>query len=212
MIALGWASRDAAAPPPFTAVDLPHCAVIAVDAEAAATPRDRLRLQVACARAFPAFLPLRPSDLVTRDEAAARARAEGAGLGARLAHLAGRVQVTISAEWTPLAPAQRTGPGGDGRRWLAARAAAHAALSARRADIASALRAALSARMRGPVEERPHPWGLRIDGLVAASGVEDGLAALAGDLIHLRLGQPARLTVTGPWPVLSFTDPPGRAA
>jgi hypothetical protein len=213
MIALGWTVRDAAAPPLFTAVDLPQCAVIGVAGETAATPRDRLRLQVACARTLHAFLPLRPSDLVTLEEAAARARIEGAGLAARLADLAGRVQVTLSAEWTPSAPEERTAPRDDGgRRWLAARAAAHAALADRQANTASTLRAALSARMRGPVAERPHPRGLQLDGLVDASGVEDGLAALARDLVRLRLGHRAKLTVTGPWPVLSFADLPGRAA
>ena len=207
MIALGWAPGGIAPPPPLAAVDLTQCALIAAAGEAAATPRDRLALQVACARALPSFLPLRPSDTVTLDEAISRSRVEAASIAARLADLAGRVQVTLCADWTASAPARPNVPSaGDGRDWLAARAARHAALADRRTELATVLRAALAARMAGPVQERPRPSGLQLDGLVDAAGVEAGLAALAGDLDCLGLRHPVRLTVTGPWPVLSFSD------
>jgi hypothetical protein len=199
MIALGWTLPGAAPPAPLRTVAMPDCAAVAAGTGEAADAWKRLRLQVMCARALPAFLPLAPRRGAGLEEAIAHARDEGPAIAARLAAVMGRAQITLRAAWDtePLPPVSD-----GGSRWLRARAARRAREEARAAAAAEELRAVLG--QRWPVAIAARDGGVRADALVEAGTAEKALADLARRLAGRAPLAGAKVSLTGPWPAFSF--------
>lgn len=211
MIALGWTARGAVAPSRLKTVDQPHFATVATMERFAATPRDRIRLQVVCARALPTFLPLAPNWRVSLDGALDHACRRGDHISARLQDLRGLVQLSLRVDFRSAARASRHAEGGTGRDWLAARALELRTHEAARIQVSTAVRAILCAWSPGRVKERHDLRGLQIDALVpTAASVE--LGALARDLRRVPGLGDATIVLTGPWPALSFTGTAGAGA
>lgn len=207
MIALGWTAQGMIAPARFTMAGQPHCTTIAVAERDAATPRDRMRLQLDCARTLPAFLPLAPTLRMCLDEACDHGHRHGMSIATRLEALRGRVQISLRVLWPtegqPAPQVEASVP--TGRDWLVARASGWRGTAARRARIAGGVRDALSTWSAGPVSERHDARGLQIDTLVPSRRVSD-LDTLGRALRCAPDLAGAALALSGPWPALSFAS------
>ncbi len=209
MRALGWTLPGEAAPDGLATVDLDTCAVVVAADAAGAQPRDLMRLQIACARHLPAFLPLAPNGVTTLAAALDTGRTRSAAIAARLEALRGLVQVSLRADWSaPSADGYPSRPTATpGRGWLAARAEVRRRNEEQRVRIAASLRAVLAAHATRGLVERNAPTILRLDALMPAEAATpvDGLADALAGRTDLR---DARLVLTGPWPALAFADLP----
>jgi hypothetical protein len=199
MIALGWTIPGADPPAPLQTFGAPGCTVVAASDLDAADARERLRLQVLCARALPAFLPLAAQHRAGVEEALAHARGHGPDVAARLSALTGRAQITVRAAWEAASDRPDTG---DPRGWLRARAARHAREEARAEAVAAELRALLEPRW--PMALATRNAAVQADALVEARAAGAVLAHLAKRLVASPALAGARVSLTGPWPAFSF--------
>lgn len=157
------------------------------------TPRDRLRLQVACAGQLPSFLPFAPvrecdARLVERWLAP---RSEV--VGRWLERFRGRVQVAVLVDVCRPPPPERP------RDWLRQRAET----ARHRRDAVNAL--ARQAAMLGAIGAVVAADAGRLDLLCDRAGLE-GLVAGLKEAGWVSSGAQARAHVTGPWPVFAFAS------
>jgi hypothetical protein len=202
MIALGWTFPGAEAPHPLRTVSAAGCAAVLAEEALAVAPRERLRLQVRCARSLPAFLPIAIRERAGLHDALDHAARAGPIIVARLAALAGLSQITLRAEWRQRAPPVPAGPG-----WLRARATRRAEDHARRAALAGELRMVLAQWAEAPVVVGRIGAGVLVHALVAAENAETTLVAVAEVLSTRPALRGLQLAVTGPWPVSAFVAP-----
>lgn len=200
MIALGWTEANVTPPPPTLGIVRPEVTLVAVAAETAPDPRARLRLQIACALACPAFLPLAPLATASVEAASAWLEDHRAEVSRGLARLRAQVQITLA-----LRPETAVDVPAEGS-WLRARAARAAGAVARRQAAQSALDAALSPLGVDARRLRTQGAGFAVDLLVPRTGAEATMAALEATL---RTATPEALrgwssVVAGPFPAFGF--------
>jgi hypothetical protein len=204
VIALGWTVPDHEVAPPFETAAALSCAAVWTTGDRAASPLDRLRLQVLCARTLPSFLPLAAHHPARLEDALDMARRDGRRIAARLSALSGLVQLVARAEWA--APAPRSTDARGGRAWLRDRAARSAADAAGRAAVSEAFRAAFEPWARAPVVLSSARGGIQAAALVDARAADPAMAAVADELAARSSRSAGRLSVTGPWPAYSFCE------
>ena len=203
MIALGWTPRGAAVPEIVTRIDLPGCAVVAVAVEDAASPAERLRLQVACLRRAETFLPVRPGSRLGLGDAVALGRRHGADLANRLADLRGLAQVSVRTAWVTRRTPDENASGG-GRAWLAARAKLRSEEEAVRRMIAEDLGRIVAACTQHSRLEEPRQTAVQVAALCPLNEVDRTLGAIERRLGRSRWPVATDVALTGPWPPLAF--------
>jgi Gas vesicle synthesis protein GvpL/GvpF len=176
-------------------------AIVGVAAGAVTASEEALRAQHALvgrlARRFDALLPVRFGAIFTESDLRARLEADQEDLRDRLAHVRGRVQMTVrvhAASHRSSLPRHATGT-----EYLGARRESTRALERMAAQIRTAV-------ARFVDDERVDPGRGDLLGsvyhLIKVTDVERYQTALADAARSLA---PARLTITGPWPVFAFS-------
>lgn len=197
MIALG-VTPSCFVPPPCLPLRCGRFQLLCAPAAQAGTPRDRMRLHLACADHLLTLLPFAPALETGSDMALSWGIARSDGIEAALLRLAGARQLSLDLRAAPDRPGQAAAGGAD---WLKRRAAAMrqrtAALEALRRGVEDAC-AGIALRDR-----RAHPRqdGLRLHLLFDRAAVPAALEALRQGLRPL---PGCTLTVTGPWPPYDF--------
>ncbi|MBF9029982.1 hypothetical protein HKCCE3408_06220 [Rhodobacterales bacterium HKCCE3408] len=182
MIALGITRAGAEAPGPCRTADAGPFALLLAHATDAASPRDRLALQIRAARILPALLPFAPRRAVDPGDARNWAQLQESAVLAALNRLAGTCQMTLDLRHDLPAPAQ---PGA----WLRHRA------------VPDRARAAL-ARLPALRDVRLGSGG-RID-LLVPSAPERDLAGGIADCLATALPPGWSGRLTGPWAPSAF--------
>ncbi len=206
MIALGWTVPGHDVAPPLATAAALSCAAVWTTGDRAASPLERMQLQVLCARTLPSFLPVAALHPTRLEDALDLARRDGRRIAARLTAMRGHVQLVARAEWAPPPPPRSDTTGG--RAWLRDRAALSAADAAGRAAVAATLRSAVEPWAQEPVVLSCARGAVQAAVLVDASAAELAMAAVARELAARPSRSGARLSVTGPWPAYSFCDLP----
>ncbi len=195
MIVLGWSDPGSVPPAPCVARPAGDLALILAPPAHAASPRARLRLQLACADGAEAFLPACPT------APPALAQACHPDLHRALAHVRGRVQLVLD-----LGPAVEPAPAAKqpgGAAFLRARAARQRAAARLRDSVEHGLAQAADR----VADWRWHGGGAaRVDLLVPRGAVPDAHAWVSAVLAPRPELAGRTLLLSGPWPALAFAD------